>query len=144
MALALRRVEGSEVAEDLAHDALLVVKEKLSTWNPERGFEPWALAILRNVVGNYYRKSERRRRLQPSPPEPSSAVDLEERDRAEALRSALAQLSPQCRRLMELFLEGCTPREAAAAMGMTNLAAFYLRSHRCRQKLRELLEQYGL
>ena len=36
------------------------------------------------------------------------------------------------------------PREAAAAMGMTNLAAFYLRSHRCRQKLRDLLEEYGL
>jgi RNA polymerase sigma factor (sigma-70 family) len=144
LALAVRRVESSEVAEDLAHDALVVVKEKLSVWDPSRGFEPWALAILRNIVGNYYRKAERRRRLHPGPPEPSPAADVEARDRAEVLRTALAELSPQCRRLMHLLLEGRTPREAAAAMGITNLSAFYLRSHRCRQTLRKLLRQYGL
>ncbi len=143
LSLAVRRVEDGDVAEDLAHDALVVVKEKLLTWEPHRGFEPWALAILRNVIGNYYRKAERRRRLQP-PPGPEPAVtNHEAHDRHEVLRRALVELSPQCRRLMELLLEGNSPREVAASMGITNLAAFYLRSHRCRRRLKQLLEKYG-
>jgi RNA polymerase sigma factor (sigma-70 family) len=53
--IAKRRI-GEQDAEDVAQEACLTVLEKYKTATYARGFAAWAYEILRNKIGNYWRK----------------------------------------------------------------------------------------
>lgn len=152
--VAKRRVR-EEDREDVVQEGLRIAHSKYRQRTVPDGFLPWSFAILRNVVGNYYK----RRSGQPAhvpfeeatgarAPEPPP--DLADLDRA--LRH-LARSHPRCgaifRGILESLDEGGGAREVSgrvlqrAQREEPNLTpdAFYVRLHRCRERLRALLEE---
>ena len=58
LAIAKRRVRPDDL-EDVVQDALRIVHQKHREIEAERGMLMWSLAVLRNVIGNYYQAKER-------------------------------------------------------------------------------------
>jgi len=59
---AKRKIKEKEDAKDLAQDAIIVVLQKYKTMTFTTGFEAWAYGILKNKIGNYLQKEEKRRK----------------------------------------------------------------------------------
>ena len=57
LAVAKRRVREDDL-EDLVQDALRIVHQKHGQRQPGPGILVWSLAVLRNVIGNYYQAKE--------------------------------------------------------------------------------------
>jgi RNA polymerase sigma factor (sigma-70 family) len=154
--VATRRVGESDV-EDVVQDAMRVVAEKgLGPGaEPIEGRPPvaWCFQVLRNAVGNHYRREEtRQRRLVSSPTagdaEPSQRL-VEELESVETLRlieDALDEMrrgDPKCGRYLALLVDGARPQDVAVDEGI-EAPVFYRRLYRCRRKLRELLVARGV
>jgi len=144
--LAKRRIGDHDLAEDLAQDALTVVAERLSTVPEGSQVIPWCLAVLRNVVGNYYSSRARLERLSPF------AADLAGRWHGGASRAAdeakreIARVLPvlpiRCRKLLEWKLSGMSADEMQRRLGLASRNALYMRLHRCRLELKQALEAH--
>ena len=142
--LAKRRVGNQDLAEDLAHDALTVVAERLGSVPEGTQIVPWCLAVLRNVVGNYYSSRRRLDRLSPW------AVDLADRwhggagsardEARQEIKRVLPMLPQRCRELLEWKLAGVSAEEMQRRLSLTSRNALYMRLHRCRQELKRVLE----
>jgi RNA polymerase sigma-70 factor (ECF subfamily) len=119
-----RRMEGSdEIVEDLTEDVFVKLYEKLDRY-VDRGvpFTAWLYRMAYNCMIDYVRKLPRH-------PEQSldAVVDVPEHGASaeygqildrQAIEPALARLTPEQRRTVELrFLSGLNVAETAAAMG---------------------------
>jgi len=155
--VAQRRVREDDV-EDLVQDALRVVLLKLRARTQSVGVLPWSMAILRNVIGTHYRSRARRE----WPAESPTAVDeltpdlirerTEELDRLSRALQALSRSHPRCGALYREILRGADSSgslRGGAGKAMTRIqqhspgmsaAAFYVTLHRCRARLRKILE----
>jgi len=157
--VAKRRVRSDDV-EDVLQEGLRIVHLKLRSRRHTDGVLPWSMAILRNVVGNYYRKRSVEARRIEFPAESRDASDLDEaRERAEEmdrLSRALDVLSrshPRCGALYREILRsldevGDLPGRSRGAMEMVlqrfpNMTpgTIYVALHRCRSRLRRILAQ---
>lgn len=160
--VAKRRVR-EEDCEDLVHDGLRIVLEKLGARAVRGPILIWSYAVLRNVIGNYYQKRRRRGeevRLQDerlvAPGTSSLTEDGDAPGAAPELARALERLSrqhPRCAVLFGLILECLgeiedpaeATREALRRMRMQDGAptrnALYVLLHRCRTRLRRLLDE---
>ena len=153
--VAARRVE-SDAVEDLVQDALRIVHEKAGvgpgTLVDGRPALAWCFQVLRNVVGNHYRRERTRRRF--VVPDPDGQVDaaadevgaldaLESEDAVRLLRAGVASLGSPCAGYLEALMEGATHADIAAGEEL-EAAVFYRRLYRCRQKLREWLRAKGI
>lgn len=70
---------------------------------------------------------------------------LQEAEKDQALREALARLSPRCQELMQMLFFEATPRpyrEVAASLGIATGSIGFIRG-RCLEKLRAQLEKSG-
>lgn len=61
--IAKRRIRQVD-AEDIAHDACLTILDKYHSLEPDIQFEAWAYQVLRNKIGNYFRRDRVKQRLQ--------------------------------------------------------------------------------
>ncbi len=142
--LAKRRIGNQDTAEDLAHDALAVVAERVGAVASNVDVVPWCLTVLRNVVGNYYMAKRRSERLLPWAPGLAErwhgGVTREREAAKEEISEALPRLGPRCRQLLEWKLAGMSAGEMQARLGLPNKNALYMRFHRCRQELKRVLE----
>ena len=168
--VAKRRVR-EEDSEDLVHDGLRIVLEKLGARAVRRPILIWSYAVLRNVIGNYYQKRQRRGEevclqderlvapgtsLQPAEVAGDEMEALGSAPTAPEMARALARLSrqhPRCAVLFGLILECLgeigdpaeATREALCRMRMQDGAptrnALYVLLHRCRTRLRRLLDE---
>lgn len=162
LAIAKRRVREAdceEVIQDALHIALAKYRGRAST----SGTLPWSLAVLRNVIGNYYQRQRTHGRHAPLDEkiaagdlDPLSALLADERV-ARMARSLerLAAERPRCaelfRRILESLAAGGTPaevsRRALARMAEVwpdaTANALYVTLHRCRGRLREMLREDG-
>jgi RNA polymerase sigma factor (sigma-70 family) len=111
---------------------------------PPAGLDPaaWLLGVARNVVANQVRSLRRRRalvaraELAARPSEPDHAPWLV---RLEALRAAVATLSPRDQEVVAMLAAApLTPEQLGAALGCSPRAAA-VRVHRARQRLRAAL-----
>lgn len=145
--IASRRVDASTV-EDIVHDALRIVVEKGGE-SPELS---WCFQVLRNVIGNHYRRQRTRSRfvtasdddevgVAGSGPTPLERVESEQVQRL--LDEGIARLGPPCAGYLAALLRGESPA-AIAADASLEPAVFYRRLYRCRRKLREWLESRGV
>ena len=165
LVLAKRRVR-EDAVEDVVQEALRIVLERYRRRRTGVPVLVWSLAVLRNVIGNHYqgRQRERQRTREVEDwqrlPVPDAAPDpLEETAAAElweALGRALDRLAATSRRCAELFRhllaslrEGGSGQEVTARVlermrrsePRLTRNAFYVALHRCRGRLRALLEQ---
>lgn len=145
--IAARRVEAA-VVEDLVQDALRVVLEK----GGDRPRLDWCFQVLRNVVGNYYRREKTRRRFVVADPEGDADAStdevsvlaaLESDEMVRILTSGVDMLGPPCAGYLGALMGGASPADVAESEGL-QAAVFYRRLYRCRQKLRDWLRAKGM
>lgn len=125
-ALVLRILGQASTAEEVVQDVFLQLWRNASRYDAARGpFAPWLLTLARNRALDHLRlKSERQRRredqteeLPPVSAAPEYEKHLDEKRRAERVRSLMASLSPRQRRAIELaYFEGLSHSEIAAAL----------------------------
>jgi RNA polymerase sigma-70 factor (ECF subfamily) len=111
-----------EDAEDALQEALLKAHRGLARYDRSRGFKAWWFAIVRNCCRDIQRSRARR--------PPTIAVDAadlpagdqsawEESERSDLLRSAMGQLSPAHREIIQLrYFGDCSYQEIATALAI--------------------------
>jgi RNA polymerase sigma-70 factor (ECF subfamily) len=152
MALSLRIVRDRAEAEDVLHDAFVLVGERARQYVPERGaVGAWLVTLVRNLSIDRTRRRERRSAIardvlahdpealaSPGPGDPESLAGSS-RDR-QRVRSALAALPEVQRRTLEIaFYEGLTYAEIAQREGVP-IGTIKSRAARALTALRAVLE----
>jgi RNA polymerase sigma-70 factor (ECF subfamily) len=137
-----------DMVEDVIQDALLSLHAARHTYDPDRDFLPWLMAIFRHRLLDRFRQESRRGANEVSL-DPMHETYLgapakdEERAREAAgdLTGALALLSPNQRRALELMkIEGLSLKEASAATG-SSIPTLKVTVHRAMTRLRKILVQ---
>jgi|SRR5262245_5696717 len=116
-ALALRILRDSSDAEDVVQEVFLQAWRQADRFDPSRGSpEAWLCTIARTrAIDRLRRRAARREEPEEAAPPPSDAPRNEE---ALAVRKAVAELSEDQRRALELaYYEGLTQTEIAARLG---------------------------
>jgi RNA polymerase sigma-70 factor (ECF subfamily) len=140
----LRLVSDDALAEDLVSEVFLDVWRKAASFEARSSVSTWLLAIAR-----YKALSARRRRTDAELDEKTAStvadpaddpeVLLQQKNRVEALRHALARLSPEHGEVIDLvYYHGKTIKEVAEIVGI-NEATVKTRMFYARSKLAELV-----
>ena len=124
--LVLRILEQAGTAEEVVQDVFLQVWRNAAQYDSTRGpFLPWLFTLARNRALDVLRlKSERQRRrevqteeLPPVASAPEYEKQLDEKRRAERVRTLLGSLHPQQKKAIELaYFEGLSHTEIAASL----------------------------
>jgi RNA polymerase sigma-70 factor (ECF subfamily) len=134
--------------EDLVQDTLLSLHAVRATYDPERPFLPWLMAIARNRMADsarrYFRRSAHEVTVE-HPPETFSHdtanIYGETYGDPEALKQAIQGLTPGLRKAVELLkLRELSLKEAAAVSGMS-ISALKIAVHRAIKVLRLALKK---
>ncbi len=151
LALAKRRVRDEEAARDVAQETMGTVFEKYRSADLSHGFLPWVFTVLRYKVGNHLKRARVAGRHRVEVDEDwlarTAGRSPEGRRRAFDLRrwleGALAEASPDCRRIFELLLRGADRHEIRAAFGDLPQGTIDSRISRCRRRLLDAYERGG-
>jgi RNA polymerase sigma-70 factor, ECF subfamily len=141
----LRLVDDEALAEDLLSEVFLDVWRHAASFEARSSLSTWLLAIAR-----YKAFSARRRRTDAELDEATVStvpdtrddpeVTLQKKNRAEALRRSLPQLSPQHREIIDLaYYHGKSVKEIAEIVRISE-ATVKTRMFYARRKLAELVE----
>jgi RNA polymerase sigma-70 factor, ECF subfamily len=124
--LVLRILQQASTAEEVVQDVFLQLWRNAGQYQSGRGpFVPWLLTLARNrALDNLRLKSERQRRREDQTEElptiaqaPEYEKALDEKRRAEAVRSLMGSLSAQQKKAIEMaYFEGLSHSEIAIAM----------------------------
>jgi len=148
-----------ELIDETAHDVFVRAYMSLPTYSFRTPFSHWLSTIAVRSCYDVWRSLSSRKEVPLGGP--SDAVEKQEqwtehvlaaeskdrfdtmvrqRDTANLLQGALAQLSPENRMVVTLVhLEGHSVREAAELLGWTTINV-KVRAHRARQQLRKILD----
>ena|GEM_PF-2072443 len=141
--LAKRRIGNQETAEDLAHDALAIITERIADLGADTIIVPWCHAVLRNVIGNYYMSQRRSERLLPWArgliERWHGSISPEEENARKEIRRVFPELPERCQQLIRWKMAGLTADEMQERLRLPNKNALYMRLHRCRNELKRLL-----
>jgi RNA polymerase sigma-70 factor (ECF subfamily) len=141
-ALAQRILGHREDAEDAVQDAFISALAALGSVDPDRPFGPWLFRIVANRSLNARRSRAVRRAEQI--PETTAAAEradslLERNEIADRFETALANLSPRQRAIVQLFeVEGYGTSEVAEMLDMSP-ATVRWHLHEARGRLRQSL-----
>jgi RNA polymerase sigma-70 factor (ECF subfamily) len=151
-ALARRIVRDGAEAEDVLHDAFVIVGERARQYVAERGsVSAWLVTLVRNLSIDRMRRRDRRSAItrdalahDPSATAPAAAADPESStllaSDVERARKALEALSPVQRGTLEMaFFEGLTYQEIADRENVP-VGTIKSRAARALAALREALE----
>jgi RNA polymerase sigma factor (sigma-70 family) len=149
----LLRIWNSDDVEDLVQDTLLTIVTKPPGSELEKGLLVWSLGVLRNKVGNYYRKPNRHIPLNeietglPQWMQQSFSFSPEANASDKELRAIIdekvAEMPPCQREVMELLVSGLDSREIVSQMHRERRQNVINRIHRGRKKLAKELARYG-
>jgi RNA polymerase sigma-70 factor (ECF subfamily) len=136
----------AEDIEDLVQDILLSLHAVRASYDPQRPFMPWFMAITRNRLVDGARRYSRRAahevQVENMPvtfSDEGSNIDSDGYRDPEALRRAIEDLSPAQRAAIEMLkLREMSLKEAAAARG-TSIGALKVSVHRAMATLRRAL-----
>lgn len=150
LSVAVRVLGDQREAEDVLQDVFTQIWQKSSGYDAALGtLSSWAVTLTRNKAIDRIRASTRRRRLmeeiaiEAETLEPERAASANEllhgRERAQRIRAALAELSPDQRQVIELaFFAGLSQSEIAARLNEP-LGTIKARIRRGMLRLREQL-----
>jgi RNA polymerase sigma-70 factor, ECF subfamily len=124
--LVLRILQQASTAEEVVQDVFLQLWRNAGQYQAGRGpFMPWLLTLARNrALDNLRLKSERQRRREDQTDElpsiaqaPEYEKALDEKRRAEVVRSLMGSLSAQQKKAIEMaYFEGLSHSEIAATL----------------------------
>ena len=125
-ALVVRILQQGSTAEEVVQDVFLHLWRNAGQYQTNRGpFVPWLLTLARNRALDHLRlKSERQRRREDQTEElpaiaqvPEYEKALDEKRRAERVRSLMGSLSAQQKKAIEMaYFEGLSHSEIAASL----------------------------
>ena len=151
-----RNVGSRATAEELMQEVWFAVARDAERYRPSARFTTWLFTIARNRMVDAVRGSRPHVSLDVLGNEATTVVErltadsaagplaaAEERDRATALRRALARLPPEQRDAFLLQLEGDFSVEEVAAITRTGSETVKSRLRYARTRLRELLSEYA-
>ncbi len=138
---------GQEEIEDLVQEVLLSVHAVRATYDPDRPFTPWLLAIARNRLADrarHFARTSAHEVIIEDLDVTFAAEETNPRDESpgdrETLRAALQSLPRGQRQAIELLkLKEMSLKEAAAETGMT-IGALKVATHRAMAALRRMLK----
>jgi RNA polymerase sigma factor (sigma-70 family) len=141
-----RRFLKTEDIEDLVQDILLSLHAVRATYDPQRPFMPWLMAIMRNRLADGARRYRRRaahevlaETLSVTFSDEGTNIDSDGYGDPEALRQAIRGLPAGQREAIEMLkLREMSLKEAAAASG-TSIGALKVSVHRAMATLRKAL-----
>ena len=146
----LLRSQGAdpELAEEITQSAFCTVAAKLGEYVDEGRFESWLFRIAMNRLRDDARRRKRHARpvgeqdaleaLAGSAPDPGAGRP--DREELEALRAAIARLSPADRQIIDLrHVGGMSFKQMSEFLG-ESLGTLLARHHRALAKLRGMLE----
>jgi RNA polymerase sigma-70 factor, ECF subfamily len=142
VAYARRRVP-SDAADDVVASTFLVAWRRVEEIPADS--LPWLLAVARNVIATQRRGSRRRSalRLRLEHAEAGSGSTPSADEPAAGVAAALGRLPANDREAITLIAwDGLRPAQAAAVLGQSP-AAFRVRLHRAKRRLRRELERGG-
>jgi RNA polymerase sigma-70 factor (ECF subfamily) len=141
LAYARRRVP-SDTADDVAASTFLVAWRRVVEIPADS--LPWLLAVARNVIATQQRGSQRRGALRARLEHAEAgAAPASLPDEPGRVAAALASLPENDREAITLIAwEGLRPAQAAAVLGQSP-AAFRVRLHRAKRRLRRELDRTG-
>ncbi len=137
--------------EDLIQEALLIIYNNYKTMTFEKGILPWAYTILDNVIkGDYIKECRRDTLLSEHQHQATKGFGTKEttdetcslHDLDDEIKRAFKKLKKKERTILKLKLEGYSSHEIQQKMGLTR-TALDVSVHRCRKKLKQLLESRG-
>ena len=139
------------LAEDLAQQALLQVRDRIDQFRGDARFTTWAQKVaVRLAFSELRRKRWEDVPLDavvadpPSAPEPQADEALEEAEAVATVRRLIAQeLTDRQRTALEAVLAGMPLEEVARRLD-TNRNALYKLLHDARQRLKRALEAHGI
>jgi RNA polymerase sigma factor (sigma-70 family) len=148
------RILNDTDAEDLVQDTLLTMITKRPGPELEKGPLIWSMGILRNKVGNYYRKVQRYVSLGPleSQAQPQQALSMPavspetavfHEELQQIVDDTMAQLPLSQRLPMELLLAGLNTGEIVQQLYPERYQNVINRLHRGRKKMARELAKYG-
>lgn len=137
--------------DDLAQEAFIRVFRHLGSFQQGRSFKAWVYRIAVNVVNDHRaeraraagRNDDAERAPEPIDDRPGASERVRDRERREALETALDELSERERAVFVFAeLEELSTLEVARTLGITRIT---VRRHlsRARARLRELLHEHG-
>jgi RNA polymerase sigma-70 factor (ECF subfamily) len=135
-------VRDRHLAEDVVQETMLRAWRHCARFSPDKGsVRGWLMKVAHNIAVDKIRMRESR---PAEVPHSSASLALVE-DHADAiltaveLRNALARLTPDHRAVLEqVYLNGCTAREAAERLGIPEGTAFSRAFYALRMLRREL------
>jgi RNA polymerase sigma factor (sigma-70 family) len=148
------RILNDTDAEDLVQDTLLTMIAKSPGSALQKGPLIWSMGILRNKVGNYYRKAQRFASLgqwesqahqqnEQSMLAFSPEVTVLHEELQRIVDNAMAQLPISQRRPMELLMDGLNTGEIVHQLSPERYQNVINRLHRGRKKMAKELAKYG-
>ncbi|HMQ31144.1 MAG TPA: sigma-70 family RNA polymerase sigma factor [Chloroflexaceae bacterium] len=152
--LALRMLSSAEQAEDVVQETFWRVWRRAATFQSASGlFAPWLFGIARNLCIDELRRRQARPAVSPvedqvltAIPDPQPAVDelTWEAERRRLITSALGELPPDQRQVIELaYFAGLSQREIAEQLA-NPLGTVKTRVRLALQKLKGLLQHQGV
>ena len=125
--VAYKFVGRHDEAEDLTQDIFLKVFKSLDTFDRRANFQTWLISVSRNLCIDHYRSVRKEREtidrdvdaneLTPASPHISPIAALEQRDRVELLREAMAALPATLRTAVLMRdIQECSYHEIARAL----------------------------
>jgi RNA polymerase sigma-70 factor (ECF subfamily) len=131
-AFLVKRMNDSQMVEDVLQDSLLAIHRARHTYLPDRPVGPWLYAICRHRMMDHYRKCRRRERIESFCESDATcfglSADARETNRetdnsGESALDLLDQVSQKQRQVIELLKMGdLSVREVSAQTGMSESA----------------------
>jgi len=148
------RVFNAPDAEDIVQETLLTLINNCPEKDLEKGPLVWSIGVLRNKIGNYYRKvhlrarhEEREAKLQHGLFKTVNMISPEgELIRGElrnVITGTIDSLPPEQKTAMKMLVAGLKPREIAAKMSDEPYQTVINHLHRGRKKLARELIRHG-
>ena len=127
--VAYKFVGRHDLAEDLAQDVFLKLFKSLDTFDRRANFQTWLISVSRNLCIDHYRSVRKEREtidrdvdageLTPAAPGQSAYQALEQADRVELLRKAMAELPPTLREaVIKRDIQELSYQEIADQLGL--------------------------
>jgi RNA polymerase sigma factor (sigma-70 family) len=136
----------SEDIEDLVQDVLLSLHAVRATYDPQRPFVPWLLAITRNRLADGARRHARStaheihvENLAVTFADDSTNPNMDTYGDLEELKEAIATLPPMQRDAIQMLKLGEMSLKEAADAGQTSVGALKVATHRAMATLRKML-----
>jgi RNA polymerase sigma-70 factor, ECF subfamily len=142
-----RLTRDSRIAEDLTQDIFIQAWKKLSTFRGDCSFKTWLHRITTNILGMYFRRSQRLARLEQCCMAPEEGPSLEELlpsrgehpDEKLMLCEIMSALTPDYRAILILHdVKGYKHDEIAEILGVPS-GTSKSSLHRARLQLRKVL-----